>query len=373
MAMFSGGATRRAVLAGSAASALLGARAIPAARAQGKFPSRRFSVIIPTGQGGGAERLARAFDTIWSKALGQPFEYEFHPGASGQVGYTLYVQKRERDGHNLLFGNMGPEMIMYALQKPAYKFPEDYIYFCRTDIDDSCIFVKADSPFKRVEDVVAEAKKRTLNVATSRIPHPASIGMLALGKETNSKYNLIPFGGGNPTQIAVLSGEVDIGVLPAAGIVRLADKLRILGIFNTKDNVLAKYTNNAPLINAGVRHQAAGSLFVALVGGSCRICAEESRCHEALGRQLEESVRQLGLPRCGAKGGRSARSRSSSATRKPAPNMRLRWLNSPRNTHRSFRPRNSQAGSGAGDEHWNVTPKRPCLAKARCALASPQS
>lgn len=240
--------TRRTVVTGVAATALA-PLAGPAARAQAKFPSRRFSVIIPTGQGGGAERLARAFDSVWSKALGQPFEYEFQPGASGQVGYTLYVQKRERDGHNLLFGNMGPEMIMYALQKPAYKFPDDYIYFCRTDIDDSCIFVKADSPFNRVEDVVAEAKKRMLNVATSRIPHPASIGILALGKATNSKYNLIPFGGGNPTQIAVLSGEVDIGVLPAAGIVRLSDKLRILGIFNTRDNVLAKLTNNAPLIN----------------------------------------------------------------------------------------------------------------------------
>ena len=244
--------TRRTILGGMGAAAL-GATAgqmWPSGAAQAaEFPSRRFNVVVPTGQGGGAERLARAFDAVWSKYLGQPFEYEFHPGAAGQVGYTLYIQKRERDGHNLLFGNMGPEMIMYALQKPPYKFPDDYIYFCRTDVDDSCIFVRAESPFRRVEDVVAEAKKRTLNVATSRIPHPASIGILALGKATGGNFNLIPFGGGNPTQIAVLSGEVDLGVLPAAGIVRLGDKFRILGIFNKKENILAAYTNNAPLIN----------------------------------------------------------------------------------------------------------------------------
>ena len=77
--------------------------------------------------------------------LEQPFEYEFHAGAAGQVGYTLYVQRRPRDGHNLLFGNMGPEMIMYATQKPTYKFPQDFIYFCRTDIDNSCVFVRRDS------------------------------------------------------------------------------------------------------------------------------------------------------------------------------------------------------------------------------------
>lgn len=240
--------SRRTALAGLAASAAasLGARPL---EAQQKFPSRKFSVIIPTGQGGGAERIARPFDSVWSKLLGQPFEYEFHPGAAGQVGYTLYVQKRERDGHNLLFGNMGPEMIMYALQKPPYKFPEDYIYFCSTDADDSCVFVRKESPFKKIEDVVGEAKKRPLNTATSRIPHPASIGILQLGKETGAKFNLIPFGGGNPTQVAVLSGEVDIGVLPIAGIVKLSDQFRILGVFN-KTNHLAHLSDNAPSINA---------------------------------------------------------------------------------------------------------------------------
>jgi tripartite-type tricarboxylate transporter receptor subunit TctC len=242
--------TRRGALKGVAATTAAGlvGSAPFGAWAQQKYPSRKFSVVIPTGQGGGAERLARAFDVAWSKVLGQPFEYEFHAGAAGQVGYTLFVQKRDHDGYNLLFGNMGPEMIMYATQKPAYKFPQDYIYFCRTDIDDSCIFVRAESPFKKVEDVVAEAKKRTLNVATSRIPHPASIGILALGEATKSTFNLIPYGGGNPTQVAVLNGEVDIGVLPIAGIIRLGDKMRMLGLFNDQ-NMMPKETNNAPLIN----------------------------------------------------------------------------------------------------------------------------
>lgn len=238
--------TRRQTLQGAAAAGIAGAWAGPA-NAQAKFPARKFSVIIPTGQGGGAERLARPFADIWSKQLGQPFEFEFQPGAAGQVGYTLFVQKRERDGHNLLFGNMGPEMIMYATQKPAYKFPDDYVYFCRTDTDDSCVFVRKASPFKKMEDVVAEAKKRPLNTATSRIPHPASIGILALGAATGSKFNLIPYQGGNPTTVAVLSGEVDIGVLPQTSIVKLADQLTVLGVFN-KENRLAKYTN-APSIN----------------------------------------------------------------------------------------------------------------------------
>lgn len=245
------GPTRRAALKAGGAATVAGLIALSRrpASAQAKFPSRKFSVIIPTGQGGGAERLARPFADAWAKQIGQPFEFEFHAGAAGQVGYTLYVQKRERDGHNLLFGNMGPEMIMYATQNPSYNFPGDYFYFCRTDTDDSCVFVRRQSPFKKIEDVVAEAKKRSLNVATSRIPHPASIGILALGQATSSKFNLIPFQGGNPTQVAVLSGEVDVGVLPITGIVKLTDQFKVLGVFN-KNNALAKYSEDAPSINA---------------------------------------------------------------------------------------------------------------------------
>src|SRR6185503_6064354 len=165
---------RRRIVAGSAAALALGSLC---ARAQA-FPSKNMRVVVPTGQGGGADRLARVFDDFWGPLLKTNFEYGFFSGAAGQVGYELYLHKRERDGHNLLFGNMGPEMIMYALQKPKYRFPGDYQYFCRLDVDDSVVFVRQKSPFKRIDDLVAEAKKKTVNVAVSRLPHPASIGML---------------------------------------------------------------------------------------------------------------------------------------------------------------------------------------------------
>lgn len=241
--------TRRSFCGGVAATAGLPLVSTPGAWAQAAYPSRAFRVMIPTGQGGGAERLARPFDSIWTKMLNnQPFEYEFQAGAAGQVGYTLFVQKREADGYNLLFGNMGPEMIMYVIQKPAYKFPEDYIYFCRTDIDDSCVFVRADSNFKTIKDVVDAAKKKTLNVALSRIPHPATIGMLALGDATGAKFNFIPYGGGNPTYTALLSGEAEVGALPITGVLTLKDKFRVLTVFNKK-NIFAHATNNAPPVN----------------------------------------------------------------------------------------------------------------------------
>lgn len=235
---------RRRLLAGTGAALALGPLH---GRAQA-FPSKNIRVVIPTGQGGGAERLARTFDNFWGPLLKTNFEYGFFPGAAGQVGYEVFINKRERDGYNLLFGNMGPEMIMYALQKPGYRFPQDFQYFCRTDIDDSVVFALRNGKFQRLEDLVAEAKKRPINVAVSRLPHPASIGMLALGAAVKARFNLIPYGGGNPTMVAVLNGEADCGALPIAGVVAQKQQMKVLGVFND-ENALASYSDNAPPVN----------------------------------------------------------------------------------------------------------------------------
>ena len=220
--------TRRRLLAGATAAAALAPLRV---RAQA-FPSKNIRVVIPTGQGGGAERLARSFDEVWGKLLKTNFEYSFYAGAAGQVGYETFVHKRDKDAYNLLFGNMGPEMIMYALQKPNYRFPEDFQYFCRTDIDDSVVFALRKGKFQRVEDLVAEGKKRPINVAVSRLPHPASIGMLALGAALGARFNLIPYGGGNPTTVAVLNGEADCGALPMAGVIAQREQMKVLAVFN---------------------------------------------------------------------------------------------------------------------------------------------
>ena len=234
---------RRELLRGAVAAAALSQWP---ARAQ-QYPAGNMRVIIPTAQGGGADRLARVFDDFWGPLLKTSFEYQFMAGAAGQAGYETFIGKMPRDGQHLLFGNMGPEMIMYALQKPPYRFPQDYQYFCRLDVDDSVIFASKQSKFTKLEQVLEEGKKRTLNVAVSRLPHPASIGLLALGRATGARFNLVPYGGGNPTSIAVLNGEADLGALPIAGVIAQKDTLNVIGIFND-DHKMAPYTS-APAVN----------------------------------------------------------------------------------------------------------------------------
>jgi len=207
---------------------------------------------------------------------------------------------------------------MYALQRPRFRFPEDISYFCRTDIDDSAIFMKNDSPFRRVEDIVAEAKRRPLNVAVSRIPHPASIGMLALGEAQGARFNLIPYGGGSPTLVAVMNSEADIGALPVTGLTLQTARLKVLGVF-ARENVLADLTNNAPTINQVFAPTSRPVLLARLGDPHAR--------HRAFSRPLPDPWRArrsgCSMIPCSASRWRrlvSRRRRCASATGRPAPN-----------------------------------------------------
>lgn len=242
--------TRRGVLKGAtvvAGAAALGAFPWRQAKAE-KFPSKNIRVAIPTGEGGGVDDAARAFTSVWSEKLGGSFEYSYYPGASGQVGYEIFTKKLDADCHTLLFGNIGPEMIMYATQNPGYKFPDDYVYFASIDADDAVIWAAKDSKFQTIEALVEEGKKRTVNFSTSRLPHPSSLGVLALAEATGAKFKLIPYGGGNAARSAAITGEVDACATFMNSSLKFADQIKFLTVFQKK-NRLPDMTNNAPAVN----------------------------------------------------------------------------------------------------------------------------
>ena len=210
------------------------------------FPERKIQTFIPTRAGGGADRNFRAFSGVWSKHIGTEFEPGFYPGAAGRVGYETYMAKASDDCHDLIFGNMGPEVLNWVVKKPSFDL-KAYKYFIQVDADPGSIFINTNSSMKTIDDVIAEGKKRTLTVATSRLAHPASLGMLVLAAKTGMKVNLIPLSGGKNTRNGVLTGETDLGVLPATTVMSRKG-LNIIGLFEEK-NILKDRMPNAVLVN----------------------------------------------------------------------------------------------------------------------------
>ncbi len=248
MAKILGQISRRRLL-GTGAAAGAATLFTPAIlRAQGAYPTRNINVVIATGQGGGAETTARAISNVMRADLGVDFEYEFHPGAGGQVGYELYAHRRDRDGYNLLYSNMHPEIITFATQNTNYDLPGDILHFAKTGGTPIVCYVGANSPIQSMEQLVEEGRRRTVTVATSRLPHPGTIGMLALADAVGADFNLVPFGGGNPTSMAAITGETDCAVLTAGVAISLGEQVRVIGTFRSVEDFNAQM-GNAPLVN----------------------------------------------------------------------------------------------------------------------------
>lgn len=240
---------RRMLLKGSAAA--FGAAAMssmPFSSAfAAKFPERNVRVFVPTREGGGADRLNRTVTGIWKKYIGVNFEASFFPGAAGRVGYEKYMGLAKDDGHDLLFGNMGPEVLNWVVKAPTFDL-NTFQYFAQVDADPGILFVSRKSKFKTIDDIIAEGKKRTLNVGVSRLAHPATLGMLALGRHTGAKFNPIPLSGGKNTRAGVATGEMDFGALPSGGIVNRAKSFKVL-LMMSHENPLPGRSDNAPVMN----------------------------------------------------------------------------------------------------------------------------
>jgi putative tricarboxylic transport membrane protein len=239
--------SRRLFLKGAGATAGAGALSmLPIQMAfAAAFPEQNIQVFVPTRAGGGADRNLRAFTGVWKKYVKQNFEAGFYPGAAGRVGYETYMGKAKADCYNLIFGNMGPEVLNWVVKKPTFPL-DSYFYFAQVDADPACVFVSSKSKFKHIDDIIAEGKKRTLTVGTSRLAHPASLGALVLAQKTGARFNLIPLSGGRNTRGGVTTGEVDFGVLPASSVLR--KKIKVLALFDDK-NPLPKRMPDAVLTN----------------------------------------------------------------------------------------------------------------------------
>jgi len=238
---------RRAFLKGTVAAGA--AATLPFGSALGAgFPEHNMKIYVPTREGGGADRNQRAFSGVWKKYLKTDFEADFYPGAAGRVAYEKYMGLAKDDCHELIFGNMGPEVLNWVVQPPTFNL-DDFMYMARVDADPGIIFVKRDGPLQTIDDIVAEGKKRTLNVGVSRLAHPATLGALALARHTGASFNPIPLSGGKNTRAGVETGEMDFGALPAGGIANRPKNFKIV-LMLSHTNLIPDRSDNAPTVNA---------------------------------------------------------------------------------------------------------------------------
>jgi tripartite-type tricarboxylate transporter receptor subunit TctC len=180
------------------------------------FPQRgplEITVLFPAGSS--ADVTARLLAEGMSKHLGQRVLVVNRPGAGGAIGYK-YVAAQKADGYSLVW-NSNSISTTYHSGQLAFDY-KAFDAVARVLVESVVLAVKADSPFRNLNDLVqeAKAKPRVVSIGHSGIGSHTHISLAALSAAAGFEANEVPFGAAQVVP-SLLGGHVDAVVqLPAA-------------------------------------------------------------------------------------------------------------------------------------------------------------
>lgn len=220
------------------ALATLTALSASLALAQGAFPSRPVTLVVPFAPGGGTDTGARLVAQKLSLKWGQPVVIDNKGGAAGMIGADL-VAKAKPDGYTLLMGNIGTQAINPALYKKM-PYDADHAFEPVSLVAELplVMMVNPQVPAKTVKEFIAYAKTQPGRLSYSSSGAGGSMHLAAeMFKSGSSTFVLhVPYRGGGPAIADLIAGHVQLSfatVLESSGHIK-SGTVRALAVTGDK-------------------------------------------------------------------------------------------------------------------------------------------
>ncbi|MFS0757453.1 tripartite tricarboxylate transporter substrate binding protein [Noviherbaspirillum sp. 1P10PC] len=200
------------------------------------YPSRGIKFIVPFPPGSGTDTTARLFAKRISEISGQPVTVENKPGGNGFIGVQT-VLNAPPDGYTVFIGSNSTLSTNAAtFKKLPYDPLTDFSPVSLLMRGPCLIIVPANSPYKTLNDLFADARKRPteLNYGSGSVSYTLySEWLNELGK---IKTTNVPYKGAGDAVNAVTAGLVDFAVVDAGGATELvrAGRVRALAYTGTE-------------------------------------------------------------------------------------------------------------------------------------------
>jgi putative tricarboxylic transport membrane protein len=183
-----------------------------AANPSADYPSRPVELVTHSGPGSGIDVMCRLISNITQKEniLSQPLVVINKQGSGGAVAYGYVFDKKSNPYIFLVVGS-NSFMATPILEKVPYNY-KSFTHIANMIFDGSILVVRKDSPFKTVEDLIAEAKKRPKQLIQGGGSFTSNDNIMGrtIQKIKGVQWNFISFaGGGTEALLNVISGSVD--------------------------------------------------------------------------------------------------------------------------------------------------------------------
>jgi tripartite-type tricarboxylate transporter receptor subunit TctC len=178
-----------------------------------EYPTKTVQIINPFPPGAVTDIIARLVNDKISAALGQPVVVVNKTGGGGAVGIKA-VKDAPADGYTILIAP--PPIILIPLARKGIGFDiGDFTALNLIGRTPAVMIVKADSPWKTMEDFIAEAKRKPEQL-TFGSPGSGTSGHFAMElfkKETGIDLIHVPLGGEAPVATGVMGGNIHTSII----------------------------------------------------------------------------------------------------------------------------------------------------------------
>lgn len=210
--------------------------ALPAAAQAPKFPNKPVRIVVGFGAGGGTDLAARAIGQKLSEAFGTSFVVDNRPGASGNLAGDI-VAKSNPDGYTILMANSTIAIPSLSIKLP-FDIRKDFTPLSLIALGPSVLVVHPSLPATDVKSFVALAKSKPggLTFGSGGIGNVTHLAMELLMSSAGLQMVHIPYKGGAPSVVGLVSGEVQtlFTSIPTALPQINAGKMRALGVSISK-------------------------------------------------------------------------------------------------------------------------------------------
>jgi len=204
--------------------------------AQAAYPDRPITLIVPWGAGGGTDAVARILGTLMEKDLGQPVNVVNRTGGSGVVGHQA-ISAAPADGYTI--GMITVEIGMMHHQGLTDLTGASYTPIALVNADPAGIQVRADAPYKNVNELIAAIKAspgkfKASGTGQGGIWHLAIAGLLRDQKVDPAALPWVPSNGAAPGLNDLVAGGVEVVPcsLPEARALIEAGKVKSLAVMD---------------------------------------------------------------------------------------------------------------------------------------------
>jgi tripartite-type tricarboxylate transporter receptor subunit TctC len=179
------------------------------ASAQSPFPSKPVHIFVPYSAGGAVDILTRTLGDVVSRQWGQSVVVENRPGAGGVLASQALVTSPP-DGYTLIVVASGHPTNPFLYPKLPYNTFKDFTPISLLASSPNILLVRADSPFKSLGDMIAQARSKPGSLSfghagTGTSTHLAGELLKNLAKVD---INAISYKGGAPAINDLLGGQI---------------------------------------------------------------------------------------------------------------------------------------------------------------------